>query len=240
MKKKNAAAIVAASILVMGLTGCGENRIPDMTEAQMEEVGEYVAFTMMKYDANHRSRLVSLEELEAKPTLPPATPEPTKEPQGMGKTDNTPVRDASSGTAEYTLEEVMGLPEGMKVNYTGFSLCREYPEDGENGFFALNAAEGKELLVLKLEIVNNSSQEQRLDVLSSGEVFRVTVNGNYTRRALTTILVNDLSTFVGSVPASEKTDVVLLIEVDEENAGALNSISLSVKSDTGSCRIPLL
>ena len=48
MKKKNAAAIVAASILVMGLTGCGENRIPDMTEAQMEEVGEYVAFTMMK------------------------------------------------------------------------------------------------------------------------------------------------------------------------------------------------
>lgn len=239
MKKKNIAAVLTVVFLSVGLTGCGENVIPDMTEEQVKTVGEYVAFTLMKYDANHRSRLVDLEELEAKATIPPATPEPTKPPQGMGEVDNTPIKDSSSNVNSYSMEEVLGFPEGVVVNPVGQSICDSYPEDG-NDFFSLNAAEGKKLLVLKFEITNNSGQEQKLDVLSSETVFKVTVNGEYTRRALTTILVNDMATFVGTLPAGGKTEAVILVEMDAERASNINSISFNLKNDAKTYTIQLL
>ncbi len=83
MNKRNFAAILIAAVMCAGLAGCGENAIPDMTDEQVKMIGEYVAVTMMKYDANHRSRLVDLPE-DKKPQ-PPTEPEATKEPSGMGR-----------------------------------------------------------------------------------------------------------------------------------------------------------
>ena len=49
-------------VMIMCLTGCAENQIPTMTDEQIYEVSEYVAITLMKYDASNRSRLVELDE----------------------------------------------------------------------------------------------------------------------------------------------------------------------------------
>ena len=51
-------AVLTAGLLIMGLTGCGENQIPEMTDEQMQRLGEYTAMILMKYDAGNRSRLV--------------------------------------------------------------------------------------------------------------------------------------------------------------------------------------
>lgn len=242
MKKKSIAAVLTAVMLSMGLTGCGENVIPDMTEEQVKSVGEYVAFTLMKYDANHRSRLVDLEELEEQAAIQPATPEPepTKAPEGMGATDNTPVIDSASPVNSCTMEEVMGLPSGIAVSYVGQSVCESYPEDGGYDFFSLDASEGKKLLVLSFELTNHSEQEQEINLLTSGTVFRVTVNGEYTRRALTTMLINDMSTFVGTVPAGGSTEAVILIEMDAERAADISSVSFDLKNDVKTYTIQLL
>ena len=46
------------------LGGCG-SQIAEMTEEQQAQVGEYAAFAMLRYDAEHRSRLVDYSEVEA-------------------------------------------------------------------------------------------------------------------------------------------------------------------------------
>ena len=226
--------ITAAALLMAGLTGCAENQIPDLSGDEIQAIGEYVAVTMMKYDLNHRSRLMDLTVLDAE-----YVPEDTagtgeqEEPSGMAPVDDTPVVDAE-GKAEqavassYSLEEVAGLPEGLAVAYTERGIYDSYPEEGD--FFSLNASEGKKLLVLHFSITNTGEADQSVDILNSGAVFNVTVIETSSRRALFTLLLNDLSTYEGAVGAGEKADAVLVVEVDAGMAENISSLSLQVKN----------
>lgn len=241
MKIKRIAAALTAVLLSVGLAGCAENVIPDLTEEEVNAVGEYVAFTMMKYDANHRSRLVDLNKLEPKATPAPDAA-PTPGPQGMGPTDNTPTVDSSTPVNSYTMEEVIGLPAGVALNCTGQSVCDSYPEDGEVEIFSISASsEKRKLLVVEFELTNNSGQEQSIDILSSDVSFQVTVNGNYKRNALTApMLLSDLSTFVGTIPDGGRTEAVILVEVDTEKAANLESVSVRIKNGEKTCTIKAL
>ena len=51
--------------MMLSMTACG-NEIPDLTEEESQRVGEYAAVTLLKYDANNRSRLVDPEMVIAK------------------------------------------------------------------------------------------------------------------------------------------------------------------------------
>lgn len=232
------AALLAAAMLLFGLTGCAENQIPDLTDEQMQQVGEFVAITMMKYDAGHRSRLMDLPVIEE---TEEAAPEPEK-PAGMAPVDDTPVVDSAGIEAaeeepEYSMEEVMGLPEGVSVLFTDTEICDNYP--GESDFFNMSAGEGKKLLVLHFSIANAGQQEQEVDLLSSGTVYRVTVNGEYSRRALTTMLLDDMTSYQGALPAGESTEAVLIIEI-EGSLSAVDSLTLDVKNGDMTRTIELL
>ena len=239
MNKKSIAAFFAAAVMCAALTGCGENAIPDMTDEQVKSIGEYVAITMMKYDANHRSRLVD-RALEDKKPYVPSEPAATKEPSGMGAVDNTPVIDATAVQNPYTMEEVLALPEGVTVVYSGHRTCDNYPDAVEIGDVSLPASKGNKLLALSFMINNTTGQDQKVDLLSSGAKFRVTVNGSYSRNALSAVMLNDLSTYSGTIPANSGTEVVILVEVTEEMASGIESISLNVKNDTKSYTSQLL
>lgn len=247
MMKKKIAAILTAAVLCVGLAGCGESVIPDMTDEQMKAMGEYVAITMMKYDANHRSRLVDLEEIFPKleeagpePTVTPEpSPEPSREPSGMGPVDQTPVIDAA-GNNSRSIEEVLALPDGVSIVYSGQQICSAYPNNGGEISLFLDASKGKKLLALEFILVNSGEQEQEINVLSTDASFRITVNGDYARNALKTYLPSDLSTFNGKVPGSSRAGVAVLIEVDEAMASDISSVSLRVKNGEKVYTIQLL
>lgn len=245
MNKKNIAAVLAAAVLCAGLTGCGEDVIPDMTDEQVRSVGEYIAITMMKYDANHRSRLVDLSRLEAwleeKPEVP-AEPEATMEPSGSGTgpVGDTPVIDPTENENPYTMEEVLALPEGVTLAYSGQKVCDAYPDSGEIGGLVAVASNGKKFLALEYMISNTTGQEQKVDLLSTDTVFRVTVNGTYSKKALYTGLPEDMTTYIDTLPANSSDKVVILVEMAEETAVGIESISLNVKNDARSCTVQLL
>lgn len=232
--KRKVAFILTALLITSGLTGCGENQIPDLSEDDIKAVGEFVAVTMMKYDINHRSRLMELTNpaLEEK-AEEPGEGETSEENTGMPPVADTPVVDAT-GTGEvadaaYSLEEVMGLPTGIEVAFREQELCDSYPAEGD--FFSLNASQGKKLLVLHFTLTNTGSDAQNVDVLASGTTLSVTVNENYTRRALTTMLLEDLSTYMGEVPAGETVETVLVIEISEETAANISTVSIQAKNE---------
>ncbi len=244
MRKKKLLGILTAAALCLGMTGCGEDQMPELTDAQVKEIGQYVAFILMKYNSNGGSRLVELTEQTQKPSeLEESAGTESEEPSGMAPVDDTPVVDAPGQTVqEYTLEEVMGLPEGIKVGYAGEEICSVYPDEDAEDYFAITATDGKQLLVLKFFLANNSGRDQTVDLLSwdaaqEDLIFQITVNGEYRRRALNTMLLDDLGTLKCDIAADGVYNAVLVIEVDQGVADTLETIELSVKCGDKACSV---
>lgn len=244
-KTKTIAALLMTVVFSIGLTGCAENQIPDLTDAQIQAVGEYVAVTLMKYDAGHRSRLMDLSKYKELDENPDGLEEgESNAPEtGMKPVDDTPVVDSAgkeTADAINSLEQALELPEGVTITYIGEKVCAYYPEDNGDPYFSLNAAAGKRLLVLIFSIMNSTEQEQELDLMSLNAIFRITVNGEYTRKSLTTLMDNDLATYREPLPSGESCETVLVIEMEEDMAENISSISLDVKNDTKAYKVQLL
>ena len=237
--KKSVIALLVLSML--GFSGCAENQIPDMTEEEMQAMGEFVAYTLTKYDVGHSSRLMDLPPEENK--VPGATPPPAEPAE---KTETEPVEDTTvteapgvepEGATDYTAEEVMELPEGVILEYTGQEIRDSYP--GESEAFAVSATEGKKLLVLKFSITNTLEQEVRVDLLSTEIIYRISVDGERSRRALTTMLPNDMAFYADTLSAGASAEAVLVTEVNAEKAEAIASVTVQIKNESKSHTIQL-
>lgn len=232
---KRLTVFLTAVMLSMGLTGCGENQIPDLTDEQIQAVGEYVAITLMKYDLNHQSRLMELKTKDI-PEIVPPIPE-TEEPSGMGPVDDTPVVNSPgagmAGSTTGSMRDAMGLAEGVDVAFLEHTVCDSYPNDSDSMSvgFSLDASKGKKLLVLHFSLTNTTEQEQEVDLFSSNVVYSITVNEEYTRRALTSLMPDDMGTYQGTLAAGDSSRVVLIIEIEDEMAESITSVSLRVKNE---------
>jgi len=242
MMKRRICIIPLIMAVTLGMSACG-NAIPDMSAAQMQAVGDYAAITLMQYDADHRSRLVDLElvaqveaqrreqaEAEAQRQEQEAA---AQEESGMRPTENTPVigTDGVPESEPISMEEALNLPEGVTITYREMTVCDSYPE-GNESFFSMTATAGNRFLVLKFDLYNGSGQDQYIDILSQGAVFKVTANGNFTRRALTTMLMDDLPNYQGNVAAGGSVETVIVVEVESSVADNISSLSLDLKNDS--------
>lgn len=236
MKRKRKI-LLTAGVCAILLSGCGSS-LPDMTEDQVDAIGEYAAITLLKYDANSKSRLVdmaTMEEVqkaleeqrlpeEQETNLPSGDiTEPEQQPAVIDNTGNAGNEMADS------LEEFLELPEGMRIACTGYEVAQSYQEEGDM-YFALEASAGKQLLVLSFALDNQSDEDRGLRFIDLQNSYRVTVNGDYTRTALTTMLDNDLATFMGTVKAGESRTLVLLLEIDPDKVPQVNTITLNFKN----------
>lgn len=241
--RRRLAAMLAAGLLIMGLSGCGESQIPEMTDEEVQLLSEYTAITLMKYDANNRSRLVDYSHMLIASQPNTEQEQDSQEPQvpnGMDPVDDTPIVGGpagGSGAQSYSMEDVLGLPEGVSIVYTGQTLHDTYPEEGS---FTITASTGRQLLVIEFAIINATDQEQSIDILSLAPDFRITVNGDYTRKAMFTMLEEDLSVYQDTIPPMESAPAVLVIELDDERAESLSSISLSLKNDSKAYTVQLM
>lgn len=229
-KKKCGALIVIMSASLL-LTGCG-NQIPDMTEEQQQEISEYAAVILLLADAHSRGRLIEVPEELLISDNTQVSPE--QSPAGMDPVEDTPTIEVGEETASsgaQKVEEVLGLPEGVTLTYQSYSVTDSYPEEADDSnYFALDATEGKRLLVLKFQLTNQTAETQAIDLLSANILYRITVNGNYSRTALTTMLLNDLSTYSGTLDAGAQSEVVLLLEIEQTAEDQILSVSMDVRN----------
>lgn len=240
--RKRGIALACAAVLLM--TGCGAI-LPEMTDEESNLIGEYAAITLLKYDANSRSRLVDLtqveEKTEADVSSVPETPSPEESPtQQAPDISDTPVidnRDENNYGTD-SVESFLELPEGVSVVYTGYQLCQSYPEE-ENRYFALDAAEGKELLVLCFSLQNNSGTTHELNLMERRDNYKLTINGNYSKTALPTMLINDLAAYKGTIPDGGAEEVVLVIEIEPEQVSTVETIALRLKNESKTSTIQL-
>lgn len=244
MKKKVTGA--AAVLLSAAITaGCG-NEIPELNEQQQELVVEYAASQLLKYDANHEEKLVELTlEEEAVPeeggeeAAMEEEVNTEEEIQDVPDTEDVPVID-NTQEQQYenvSIEEFLNL-SSVRMTYTGYETSSVYPEQGEEFYFVMNATEGNELLILKFLAENLSGTEMPLDISQSGTRFKISLNGQE-KNALTTMLVNDLAYFQGTLSPAEGTELVLICEIPREEVSGIASLGVIMKNGDRIAAVPL-
>lgn len=247
MRKRVLAAFLI-SVAIM-LTGCG-NSIPDMTDEQLQAVGEYAAQLLLSHDINYRSRLVDVETLvidaPSEPELPKETPEPMETPMpedvGMDPVEDTPVVDRTEEQGEsqqnnMKLEEVLGLPEQVVLSYTGYEIQDSYLEDASE-YFAIDAEEGNRLLVLHFTLQNQGEGTETANTINQKLMITVSVNG-ISAYSLSALLENNLTLYCEDLNPGESREVVILAEYEAESLLDVASIGINVKNEDKNATIRL-
>ncbi len=246
--------VILVLSVAMLLSGCGA-QMPDLTTEQSRQVAEYAAGLLMKYDTKHASRLLSDAELEKELARLEALAQRKAELKAMDQASEeekqkekeqkeqelseTPVvEQGEAGTAGQYIEEFYGI-DGITIRYQGYEVTDAYPEAGEELYFRMQASDGKKLVVVKFVAKNESTEEKTLDMISLMPRFKIGMNGETARYALSTLLLDDLANYRGTLAAGDEITLVLVAEVSEEQAGNINSISLIMQNDSNSATILL-
>ena len=235
---KLGAALIAASVLPMA--ACGSS-MPELTEEQNRLIVEYAAGLLLKYDENNHGRIVDIEESEPvnEPEVQVEEPvaeetEEPEEPEEAEVIENTQTPDEvqmGEAIAERSIEEFYGI-EGVSIAYTGFEVKDTYPDVAEdNLFFAMNASAGSKLLVFNFMVTNVGGQDLNLDMSAYNTKFKISINGESPKYILTTMLMNDLASFTGTIPAGASENLVLVSEIPEEASGSVQSVALLMKNE---------
>ena len=245
---------VFLSFLIAGafLTGCGQNEMVELSEEQQTQVAEYAAGLLLKYASNYHSRLVDSEEelialadkrahkeeLQAKANAMKQQEAQEEQAAEVSNNQSTGVVDMSGDSAaNVTMEDILDTVS-VTITYNGYELLVSYPEESEDNYvFAMDATQGNKLLVMHFTMTNVTAESMEVDIASTGCKFLCKVNGEGYHNVLTTMLLNDLAAYKGTVDAGTSQDVVLVLEVPEDTQ--IQSLELLMKKGTQQVKMSL-
>ncbi len=230
---------------VLPAAACGVTGV-ELTEEQNSQIVEYAAGLLLKYDANHHGRLVEEKEEDEEVQQPPAedlAPVEEKEeeitPEDVEEPEMTDAVEEQEEEVERTIEEFYSI-EGAVISYTGYEIKDSYPDSGgDDLFFAMNASTGCKLLIINFDVVNTGGGDLSIDMVSKESKFRVSINGAMPKYALTTMLMNDLASYIGTIPSGSSENLVLVCEIPEEEADLVETISLLMRNGSEEGRLTL-
>lgn len=222
------AAVLFAAAVTLG--GCGE-ALYEMTPEEQAAIVSYASHTVAKFNnfqkdgeifvsknvlenggTSQEVKVPDLQSAESEENVPVNEEAESLPDAAEPQNTQTPQQSASDAAPAATIGQALDLGV-VQADFTGSSLCTTYKM---SDVYAVDAAAGSQLLVLNVRLTNQSAQDLYIDILAMTPTFQVTVNGEYTAAAQTTILPDDLSTYQGNLLAGASGDTVLLFEIPQE------------------------
>ena len=230
---------ILTGAMLMSLCGCG-NTIPTLSEEQEALVVEYASTAVLKHDANYQGKLVDLSTLTNEEEMPeeettqtpaedtsiPEEPAPMQEPQQ--EADNAAQEEAQ---VQANAEQILGLHD-VSLSYSGYEVDEFYPKNGNEIYFVMNATPGNNLLVVKFTLKNLLNEEQDIQIQPGTVRVKINLNGEE-KNALTTMLLNDLATYQGTLGPDEETELVVVGEYPVEELQTIDALSVKLKNESG-------
>ena len=260
MNKKNLRRVISICMFSFLLTGCAQ-QYPNLSlsEGDQKLVTNYAVGILMKYNAGSNMRVLSGAQLEIAQIEETARLEKEARRQQLAdeyaagkKNDENASQDStittvgsggevseSSVAAVSTIGDLgsfLSMPD-YSITYQYYEILDSYVSTEDHSAMALEAGDGKRLLIAHFAVTNNGAEAAHLDVLSQDIDFRL-VTGTKEVPAEFTLLLNDLSMYKGDVEAGSTLDTVLVFEVtDEEAAVGGLQILVSMGSSEGSINL---
>lgn len=254
MKKRLLAILLIMSMMLL-LTGCGDE-LYEMTPEERKVIVDYSAHIVAKYNVRQPEGYTYV--YEPKPTEeedfsefdtdatsgsaiddtdttsggaidePDATSGSAIEDDGA---DTTPVGGDTSNGERSSLTEALGLGT-LKAVFTGAQYCLKYdtfvPEYGCG------------LCVVNVTIENPTDHDIKLDMLSRLPKFKARINDSVNLKSSLTILLDDLSTFQGEIPAKGSKDTVIIFQFKDNSIMSIDKLTMSIEVDGNSKLVDLL
>lgn len=238
MKKSRIGIITALFAALFMLSGCGD-AMYELTDEEQSVIVHYAAQTLAKFNTFQQDGEVFVlseilngeeiaqesEEQEEEEILEDDIGD-TREPFDDAQEEEiSEPADASEDSQESGVTMTEALDLGViQAEFMGSELCKSYHEED---FYVVDADFGKQFLVVKYNLVNQSAQAFHIDILAMTPSFTVVLNGEQRVPAQTTILLNDLSTYQSDIEPNGTNETVLLFQIPDD-VEAVSGLQLKV------------
>lgn len=246
MKKGKIIGVLAISACM--LTGCIDS-MPDMTEEQSELVAEYAADMLLKYSPNYHYRIADEEEVasaeaemetsqEEETTQEESQPSQDLSQTGSGETVSVGAETSVEDGSEYDLAAFFGMNQ-FSIMYASCEITDAYPNAESGVGFSVTAPQGYNLLVLHFDVENLGEEAAQCDLFD--QISKVTVNVNDAGyvQALSTLLTNDLTTYMEDIPAGEVADAVVVVPVEQTDLDEIQTAVIQITTQDSVVNISL-
>lgn len=208
-------------------SGCGA-KLPALTDAESSMIAEYATGLLLKYDVHHVNRLVEDAEIERayEKAYHDAMVEELVKQYNEEKKEEKPDREEellggngsqTGGREEVSFEEVLGVADSFKLEYSGYEICNTYPTQNEEElYFSVDALPGNKLVVVKFVLMNQTQEDITLNMMENEIKYLLSINDTEKYLAEATLLPQDMTFFYETVPANENTEIFLVFEVPTE------------------------
>ena len=246
MKKGKIIGVLAISACM--LTGCIDS-MPDMTEEQSELVAEYAADMLLKYSPNYHYRIADEEEVaSAEAEMETSQEEETMQEEsqpsqdlsqtGSGETVSVGAETSVEDGAEYDLAAFFGMDQ-FSIMYASCEVTDAYPNAESGVGFSVTAPQGYNLLVLHFDVENLGEEAAQCDLFDQISKVSVNVNDAGYVQAVSTLLTNDLTTYMEDIPAGEVADAVVVVPVEQTDLDEIQTAVMQITTQDSVVNINL-
>lgn len=246
MKKGKIIGVLAISACM--LTGCIDS-MPDMTEEQSELVAEYAADMLLKYSPNYHYRIADEEEVaSAEAEMETSQEEETMQEEsqqsqdlsqtGSGENVSVGAETSVEDGSEYDLATFFSM-EQFSIRYASCEITDAYPKAESGAGFSVTAPQGYNLLILHFDVENLGEETAQCDLFDQINNVRVNVNNAGYVQALSTLLTNDLTTYMEDIPAGEVADAVVVVPVEQTDLDEIQTAVMRITTQDSVVNISL-
>jgi len=234
-------------ISLMAFSGCVKKL--EITQEQTDALAEYMAGLLLKYDANYDRALRSIQAAEETDSTGRQTDEIDKKKNDNANASDTSgnISDKKSNEADnkatetdkkntYSLTEIIGQAD-FDISYMDYKLTDTYPENYDRAYFFVEADEGKQLLVIRFIIKNNSSEKKNLNLTDTEITYQLELAGSRIDKPWFTVLENDLQYIDITLEPGAATEAVLIYQISKTTEAG--KMKLTVSNGEKKVLIPL-
>lgn len=223
-KRMQFLAILLASTVVLG--GCGTS-LYELTDDEEDLIVSAAAQAVAKHNVFQMDGITDVEPETETQMQENTTEQDTQQVQEETNTNtNTGGTKTDTQAKEIALSDLLG--KNLKVSYKGYSTASSYQE---GDYFSVNAASGKTLIIMNINVKNTGKKNTKIDMLSKDVTFYGCFNGTDRIVEKKILSTKNLSTYQGKIKPGKSIKTVLVFEVSKKQADEISTQDLQVEMD---------
>lgn len=228
MKKQKRYLCIGIIMASLFLSGCG-TELFEMTKEEEDLIVHSAAYYVAKHNIQQKdgaSAVVDQDSIMLKDeSVENETESSTEVEEDITEAPNgTVVEGQEEKNTTISLAKAVGHMDDLEITYTGSEIADNYVE-GEA--YSIDAEKGKTFYIMKFNIANPTEEDVLLDNVTLNPLFKL-ISSEVNVKAEVTFLATDFSTYLGTIPAGESVETVLLFEVLEAQAEQMSTPVLQI------------
>lgn len=233
MKKQKRYLFIGVAVASLLLSGCG-TQLYELTKEEEDLIVHSAAYFVAKHNIRQKDGVSAVVDPDSV-----VLESESEEIENIMESD-TEMGEVIVGTLEdtgaegttvddtiVTMANAVGHGNDLMITYNGAYVANNYVEGDA---YSVDAENGKSFYIMQFTVANLTETEVLLDNVTLNPLFKI-ISSEVNVKAEVTFLTTDFSTYLGTIPAGESVDTILLFEVSESIAEQISTPTLQITVD---------